>query len=251
VLRIPYFWGLVALLGSVYLALSLAGHPVLTLCSAAVIGIVTVPVWRLAESVEEADPTSAPVVLSALATGGGALMAFAVTSATAALWASVGVGIATGCAYGLTALRGGNHACCAACRQPLAAAPASTCPRCRDVFCSRPACWDARHYRCAGCLAREVILFPIRGDWWVRHVGARATQGSCGHCCKEAHEAELHECQQCGWPLCRRCWDHLNGRCARPQCGWVLPDLPADLRRLHAAQRPKGVRASRRSQRRA
>lgn len=116
-----------------------------------------------------------------------------------------------------------------------------TCPRCQDVVCSRPTCWNARYSRCTRCHEREVPILPIHEQWWVARVGRRAHRGECTHCYKEAHEADLRECGRCHWPLCRRCWDYLNGTC--PRCEWVMPDLPPALAALTAARPRQSARA--------
>jgi hypothetical protein len=77
------------------------------------------------------------------------------------------------------------------------------------------------------CYEREVVLFPGHEEWWARELGPRSQHGACVSCYKEAHETDLRECQQCRWPMCKRCWDYYNGRCER--CGWIVRDVPKEL----------------------
>jgi hypothetical protein len=128
---------------------------------------------------------------------------------------------------------------CSLCRAPLADRTSFTCPRCHQTICSRPTCWKGQHARCRSCDEREVVLFPVREDWWQARVGGRVPAGACHSCYKEAHEADLRECGQCRFPTCRRCWDYNNGRCTR--CGWLMPDLPPAIQPF-VGQRPAAPR---------
>jgi len=116
------------------------------------------------------------------------------------------------------------------------------CPRCHQVVCGQPDCWNARFLRCRLCHDREVVILPARDQWWRQQLGERVTQGSCFSCYKEAQEADLRACGKCHWPICRRCWDYHNGQC--PRCHWAMPGLPAELLAwLPAARRARGADA--------
>jgi hypothetical protein len=116
---------------------------------------------------------------------------------------------------------------CTVCKLPMQDQSALTCPRCEQSVCTRPTCWVARHLRCRYCHEREVIAFPTDERWWSARTGRRVANGSCSSCYKESTDADLRECQQCHWPMCRRCWDYHNGQCTR--CKWIIPELPRVL----------------------
>lgn len=101
------------------------------------------------------------------------------------------------------------------------------CPRCPLVVCTRSTCWTPKYYRCTTCHQYEVIVFPLEENWWRSRYGSRAKTGQCLKCLAGANEADLRECGQCHWTMCRRCWDFENGRCIK--CGWITPDLPKTL----------------------
>jgi hypothetical protein len=169
----------------------------------------------------------APMLMGGLVIGLGAGLKW-LTGITVG-WADV-VGIlgAMGAAWAAEAvLTTGSARRCFICKQPLESG-SFACPRCHQVICTRPTCWVGRHFRCRYCDEREVIIFPIDENWWRTRLGARASAGACSSCYKEAGEADLRECRQCGWALCKRCWDYHNGQCTH--CEWTLPDLPAALR---------------------
>jgi len=141
----------------------------------------------------------------------------------------LGVVLATGLAWGAdTVLRPGKSRSCFICKNPIEGGASLTCPRCRQTICARPECWIGRHARCHRCDTQDVVLFPVSDErWWRARLGPRVTTGACTSCFKEAHERDLRACGQCSWPMCKRCWDYHNGRCAR--CEWVMPRLPEAL----------------------
>ncbi len=116
---------------------------------------------------------------------------------------------------------------CVLCRNSATGHGGFDCPRCGDRVCTRPSCWHAKYARCTRCHEREIVIFPIAEKWWASRVGPRVHAGECLSCYKDPQEADLRECRQCHWPMCRRCWDHYNGICQR--CEWVIPGLPQRL----------------------
>jgi len=180
--------------------------------------------------------------MAALASALGSLLCWAVLDASEwDVMRLAGILLAALAAYlvGIGLSRQGTVAKCSLCRAPVADRATFTCPRCHQVVCSRPTCWKGQHARCRSCDEREVVLFPVREDWWQARVGARVRAGACHSCYKEAHESDLRECGQCRFPTCRRCWDYNNGRC--PRCGWVMPDLPPAIQPF-VGQRPAAPR---------
>jgi hypothetical protein len=101
------------------------------------------------------------------------------------------------------------------------------CPRCPDRVCARPTCWNARYSRCRRCHELEIVILPLSDGWWRARVGARVKTGECVSCYRGAEEADLRECANCHWAMCKRCWDYFNGSCQK--CDWTLPDLPDAL----------------------
>ena len=127
---------------------------------------------------------------------------------------------------------------CARCRG--AAGQGTQCPRCRDLICTRPDCWNAKYSRCSRCEELEIVLFRMNDEhWWASQFGRRVKTGTCLSCYKEAAEADLRECGQCHWPMCKRCWDYHNGVCQR--CGWIVRDLPARLARFVRGRHQSGA----------
>jgi hypothetical protein len=167
-----------------------------------------------------------PMVMAGLALAFSTFLKWA-TGATFGWADAAGIVVAMGVAWGcdsLVATRGARR--CFICKRPVEGT-SFNCPRCHQVTCSLPSCWAARHFRCRYCDEREVIIFPIEEKWWQQRLGPRASAGSCSTCYKEAGETDLRECRQCGWTMCKRCWDYHNGQCSH--CEWIVPDLPAAL----------------------
>src|SRR5215475_1521926 len=118
------------------------------------------------------------------------------------------------------------------------------CPRCRQKFCGNSDCWDARGVRCQQCRRNEVLLSNPRNEsWWVKRFGNRITTGSCMRCLTVASNADVHECGQCHWQVCRRCWDLDNCQCRK--CGWMPEGLPEALTILLPPTRVASHQASR------
>jgi hypothetical protein len=124
---------------------------------------------------------------------------------------------------------------CFACGEPIDRPPSFVCPRCKLPAHAKPECWNARYFRCSKCDGQGINIFPIdkRGwsaneAWWSDRVGPRVHTGDCGGpCMRDARAADLRECGHCNLPMCTRCWDYYNGQCQR--CGWIMPDLTAEL----------------------
>jgi hypothetical protein len=63
--------------------------------------------------------------------------------------------------------------------------------------------------------------------WWTNNFGSRIGSGNCMKCLSSAATRQVHECGQCQWQMCRRCWDLENCRC--PKCHWKAEGLPEAL----------------------
>lgn len=228
-LKWTYFAAVTLLLGLVSFALAASVGVALTVLWAIVAGLASLLFVRLIDA-HAGDGLSelGPMLMAgtALALGGG--LKWLTGAPTTGVHDALVVLLGMGAAWGLdAALATGRGRSCFVCKLPMGAEPAFACPRCHQTVCARPTCWIARHFRCRYCDEREVIVFPIDERWWKTRVGARAGAGACSSCYKEANEADLRECGQCRWPMCKRCWDYHNGACAH--CGWVMPDLPPAL----------------------
>ena len=102
------------------------------------------------------------------------------------------------------------------------------CPRCRQKFCGSSDCWDSRRMRCQRCRQNEVLLLNLEDEhWWTRSFRNRISSGNCMKCLSAAATRQVHECGQCHWQMCRRCWDLDNCRC--PKCHWKPEGLPEAL----------------------
>jgi hypothetical protein len=229
-LKTPHFWSGTVLFALLYMTITVMGTAVLVLW-AAVSGVLCALFWRLLNPEKVLSPDDdvvAPVLMAAAAAAVGALTRLAIGLGDAGLWDFGGLLLATGTAWGIQALRRhGPAGTCFLCKSPMPRGAGFACPRCRERVCESPNCWNAKHFRCTLCHEREVVLFPIRDAWWAEQLGPRATHGQCSICYKESHETDLRECGQCGWPMCRRCWDYHNGLCSH--CGWLIRDVPREL----------------------
>src|SRR5262245_27572840 len=129
------------------------------------------------------------------------------------------------------------------------------CPRCRQKFCGNSDCWDSRRMRCQRCRQNEVLLLNLEDEhWWTKSFRSRINSGSCMKCLSAAATRQVHECGQCHWQMCRRCWDLDNCRC--PKCHWKPEGLPEALvlllppTRAVPSRMPANVIASQSSQQR-
>jgi hypothetical protein len=239
------------LLGLVSFAVTASAGGALTVLWYLGVGALSLLFVRLIDS-QSADARSelTPMLMGGLVVGFGSLLKWLNGSSNLGWPDAIGILAALGAAWGVEVmLAAGSARRCFICKLPLESGLPFTCPRCHQVICARPSCWAARHFRCRYCDEREVILFPIDERWWRARLGPRASTGACSSCYKEAGEADLRECGQCGWAMCRRCWDYHNGRCTH--CEWILPDLPASLKPFLGASGPlahgQGQAARRRS----
>jgi len=216
------------LLGLLYFLVTTAGFAALSLAVAVGVGIASASMWRLLDSEESQPRLLNSVLLAFAATGVGLVIArlFSAAGIGPADW--FGLVLAPGAAAltGLVKTRKSIRVCFV-CKKPVSEADVVTCPRCQQDVCMRPGCWEGRLLRCSRCHKLEVVLFPDQEGWWTVRTGRRLTEGQCDSCYREAQEADLRECGNCHWPMCRRCWDYHNGQC--PRCRWTMPNLPPQL----------------------
>jgi hypothetical protein len=166
------------------------------------------------------------VLLPVLASAAGTGIAFLGSATDMMMWWAPAVSAATAGGWLLIAARNARR--CELCSQRLAPSDiAFVCPRCGLLVCEQQ-CWQFGHQRCRVCEENRVPVFVIDGRWWDRQFGARVKYGRCLVCMKGPEEADLRCCGQCGRPMCRECWDYVNGQC--PHCGWIVSGLPDPLR---------------------
>jgi hypothetical protein len=117
---------------------------------------------------------------------------------------------------------------CSLCLRRLGKSVFFTCPRCGLLVCDE-GCWDFDRCRCRLCVQNKVpAILGHDNRWWDKQFGGRVTAGRCPLCLTAAPESDLRGCPKCGRAQCRACWDEVNGQCMH--CGWILPDLPPELR---------------------
>ncbi len=237
-LRVPYFWGGLILFTLLYFMLTGFDNPVLTIMWSTISGTLIVLLFRLTALGDDGGTrVVGAAIVAASSVVVGTLLKALMTGRVSAVWDSVAVALAVLSAWGFDTLRAwGRHSPCPLCKAAVGRDASFACPRCNRVVCARPSCWSSRHLRCTSCLELEVVLFPTQTDWWARNLGPRVTKGVCDSCFEEGYEADLRACGQCPLLMCRRCWDHHNGRCTR--CQWTVGELPPGLRRYIA--RPAG-----------
>lgn len=245
----------VLLVGAIQFVLAAAGG---ALWFAPIVGGVAALFWRLLDPDERGTrglQRIAATVVAGYFLGTLPALLLDMRQSPFELLAGAAIALATGAGIYQLSTRG-RSAVCVLCKRPAADTGGFDCPRCADRVCARPTCWNPRYFRCVRCHEREIVVFPIAEKWWVTRLGARVRDGECTSCGKEAREADLRECGQCHWPMCRRCWDYYNGSCRK--CEWVIPDVPARLRPFvrgargrhgaeGAAARPDGSMRARRS----
>jgi len=239
-LKAPHFWSGIVLFALLYMAIT-GIDPAAVVIWGVVSGVLCALFWRLLDPQNPFSRGSmaAPIVMAGSAASAGALVRHLFEFADASLWDLGGILLAAGASWGVQAFyRRGPTGTCLLCKSPLRPGAGFRCPRCREQVCESPNCWNAKHFRCTLCHEREVVLFPIRDAWWAEQLGPRAAHGQCSICYKESHEADLRECGQCGWPMCRRCWDYHNGMCGH--CGWLIRGVPPELWGLARSQRRAG-----------
>lgn len=162
-----------------------------------------------------------PVFASAAGTG----LGFLSSATDLAMWWAPPVAGAVAGVWSI--IRARNARECNLCSQRLSPADiAFVCPRCSLLVCEQR-CWQFTHQRCRLCEENRVPVFVPDARWWDRQFGARVQHGRCQVCMKTADEADLRCCGGCGRPMCRECWDYVNGQCQH--CGWLVSDLPPAL----------------------
>jgi hypothetical protein len=238
-MSIYFSLALLFLLSLLYFLVISVGIGFLTLFDAVVTGLISSQAWRLTEGLKPRNLGTHSTSIAAGACFLGVLVSRLLEVPGSGLIDWVGILVAGGAAAATGFLQSrGVDKKCFVCRKPVTDNDSVACPRCEQQVCMRPDCWDFARVRCSLCRDREVVVLPDEETWWSARVGQKLTRGQCDSCFKEAHEADLRECGQCHWPMCRRCWDSHNGSC--PRCGWMIPDLPARLRPfLHQPRRHK------------
>jgi hypothetical protein len=238
------------LVGLVTFALNTSGGVALALAGAAVVGAASLLFVRLIDlqAGEAQNELTAMLMAGSAAAVSWGLKAL-VGSNMLGWHDGTAVLVAMGTAWACDVM-GANRTArvCFICKSAIGDATHFSCPRCQQLVCSRPSCWMARRFRCRSCDEREVVAFPIDERWWRARLGARVSTGSCGSCYKEAGEADLRECGQCHWPMCKRCWDYHNGQCTH--CEWTVPDLPKALQPFMGASQQVNQRQFRSAERR-
>lgn len=166
------------------------------------------------------------VVLSVCASAAGTGVAFLGKATDLTMWWAP---LVSGLSAGLWLLVASRNARrCELCSQRLGPSQiAFACPRCGLLVCEHQ-CWQFEHQRCRVCEENRVPVFVTDGRWWDRQFGARVKHGRCLVCMKNPEEADLRCCGRCGRPMCRECWDFVNGQCQH--CGWIVSGLPDALR---------------------
>jgi hypothetical protein len=177
------------------------------------------------------------LLLCVCASAAGIGLAFLGSAADLAMWWAPAVAALAALLWLLVASRNARR--CEICRQRIAPSElAFACPRCGLVVCEHQ-CWQFEYQRCRVCEEQRVPVF-VDPRWWDREFGARVKHGRCQVCMKNPDEADLRCCGRCGRPMCRECWDYVNGQCQH--CGWVVSGLPEPLRAYML--NPKSTRTS-------
>jgi hypothetical protein len=205
---------------------SSTGSVAASLISGIVISVISHALWKFSDlgSKRRSDE---------LIPAGGALAGIVIGTAIRMLqaglnplmWTAAAAGIVTSAA--VTWLRSGGHSeTCFVHRTRLTAV--LQCPRCRQKFCGKSDCWEARGFRCQRCHQNDVLLMNLRDEqWWTKRFRNRVSSGNCMKCLTASANADVHECGQCHWQMCRRCWDLDNFQCRK--CGWIPAGLPEAL----------------------
>jgi hypothetical protein len=225
------------LLGLLDFAVLSANLAPLALVASILTGFGAVALGRYFSAVTAERLSGTEIPLAAGATLFAASLQALLSTTTWAAW--LGIPVAAVSAWAIrTRFTPGSLHTCFVCQTVIKGEFVMQCPRCHQVVCGQPDCWNARFLRCRLCHDREVVVLPPHDRWWRQQLGERVTQGSCFSCYKGADEADLRACGKCHWPVCRRCWDYHNGQC--PRCHWVMPGLPAELAAwLPAARRAR------------
>lgn len=221
--------------------LSALTHPALAFVAAAAIGFGSFAPFKLFE-LDLLSWWAPPMLAAASSLTGVLLCSLRPSRATWAFGFAPALALATA---GIVVLvRRGASKRCALCNRRLGSGVAFECPRCGLLVCDQ-GCWDFDHCRCRLCEQHKVPVFSPDGRWWDKQLGPRTGHGRCQLCQSEAAEVDLRACAKCGRPQCRSCWDYANGQCSR--CGWVIGDLPPQLKPYVLPIREPGGAAGRRS----
>lgn len=221
-LNLLYAFVGVVIFGFIYLVVAV--NAIVALVFAFLLGFVSYTLWKWIYDQQE-NPYNAvvPIAMAVVAVLMGALLKQASRGSGISDWVIAPV-LAGGTVWFVYWMRSRSRTLfCASCHQPIQGAGSVTCPRCKRVVCTRPGCWEHSLHRCVSCHERGVIRFPLSEEWWSTRLGSRVRNGQCFDCLQEANEADLRECGQCHYPMCKRCWDYHNGVCQR--CQWTIPQI--------------------------
>jgi hypothetical protein len=219
--------GLLILIASLQLAVSLAGT-LACLIAAAALGAAGVLLW-LHFDMPHRRTWLVSLIFAATIFVSTAIVQAGVSDSG---WRWFAPAIAFAAAIVTATLRIRDRARCSLCNRRLKLQTVTfRCPRCSMLVCDER-CWDFDHRRCVMCLENRVPVLPIQDSWWSRIAGPRATNGRCQVCLATAEQADLRACGKCRRLQCRDCWDFTNGECTR--CAATLSELPVSLREMVA-----------------
>jgi hypothetical protein len=198
----------------------------LTLTLLAAVATAVLFLWLVLFFELNLSPRWLGVLLSVCASATGTGMAFFGSASDLAKWWAPVVSGSIAAIWLLFAARNARR--CEICSQRMSPSEiAFVCPRCGLLVCEQQ-CWQFGHQRCRVCEENRVPVFVTDSRWWDRQFGARVKHGRCLVCMKNPEEADLRCCGRCGRPMCRECWDYVNGQCQH--CGWIVSGLPDPLR---------------------
>ena len=221
------FFSVVAILASVVQLLASSTNSVpACLTSAVMVVLVGHALWRFSDlgsskSVDELIPAGA--AWAGIATG--TALRFLQQDVNPLIWTGLAAGVITSGVSMWFRPRGRSETCF---QHRVRLTTVFQCPRCRQKFCGNSDCWDSRGVRCQRCRRNEVLLSNPRDEnWWTKRFRNRISSGNCMKCLAAAANADVQECGQCHWQMCRRCWDLENCQCRK--CGWMPQGLPETL----------------------
>jgi hypothetical protein len=224
-LRVFYFSVVVVAGAVVQLLACSSGTVAASFISAAAVSMLAHVLWRFSD-LGSKQLTHEVIPGAAALTGivAGTLVRFLQAGVHPLTWVAIPISILISAAAVLLRSRESAELCF---QHRLPTTTALSCPRCRQRFCGKSDCWSGRGMRCQRCQQNEVLLFNLRdAHWWTKNFGNRVRTGNCMKCLSVAANSDVHECGQCHWQMCRRCWDLENCQC---KCGWMPEDLPATL----------------------
>jgi hypothetical protein len=219
--------GLLVLIASLHLAISLAGD-IASLLGSAVLAVVGTLLWLHFE-LPHRRSWAVSLLLSSAILASAVVLAFGSGND---FWRWLALPVAFTSSFITLLLLIRDRARCNLCNQRLKLqAVTFRCPRCTMLVCDER-CWNFEHRRCAMCLENRVPVLPIQDSWWNRIAGSRSPNGRCQVCLASSEQADLRPCGKCRRLQCRDCWDFRNGECAR--CDATLAELPVSLREMVA-----------------